>query len=70
MQNERIFIGTSGWHYNHWKGPFYPRSTSTEAMLDFYVRHFATVEINNSFYQLPKPETLRSWRDKTPKKFV
>jgi len=70
MQNERIFIGTSGWHYDHWKGPFYPRNISTEAMLDFYVRHLATVEINNSFYQLPKPETLQSWRDSTPENFV
>jgi len=70
MQNQRLFIGTSGWHYGHWKGPFYPPDTSTDAMLDFYVRHFATVEINNSFYQLPKKETLRSWRQNTPKDFV
>lgn len=70
MQDSRIFVGTSGWHYDHWKGPFYPQDISTEAMLDFYRRHFATVEINNSFYQLPKPETLRHWRTHTPKDFV
>jgi uncharacterized protein YecE (DUF72 family) len=70
MQNPRIRVGTSGWHYNHWKGSFYPEGTSSAAMLDYYVQHFDTVEINNSFYQLPRPETLQQWRSCTPPDFV
>ena len=48
-----IRIGTSGFHYKHWKGPFYPEKIPDAAMLDFYARHFDTVELNNSFYRLP-----------------
>lgn len=70
MRNHRILIGTSGWHYDHWKGPFYPKDLSAQAMLDFYARRFITVEINNSFYQLPTPETLHQWQEKTPQEFV
>ena len=66
----RIHIGTSGWHYRHWVGPFYPMGTRSGAFLDFYARHFATAEINNSFYKLPKPEMLAAWRDQTPGDFI
>jgi len=48
-----IRIGTSGYHYKHWKGPFYPASTPASKLLDFYAQHFDTVELNNSFYRLP-----------------
>jgi uncharacterized protein YecE (DUF72 family) len=48
-----IRIGTSGFHSKHWKGPFYPEKTPATKLLDFYVRHFETVELNNSFYRLP-----------------
>jgi len=54
-------IGTSGWHYKHWKGPFYPEDFSEREFLDFYSKRFSAVEINNSFYQLPDPGTLRQW---------
>jgi uncharacterized protein YecE (DUF72 family) len=66
----RIFIGTSGWHYKHWIGAFYPPKLPTAKMLDFYLRHFDTVEVNNSFYRLPNPDTLQAWREQTPKDFV
>jgi uncharacterized protein YecE (DUF72 family) len=66
----RIFIGTSGWHYKHWVGTFYPPKTPASRMLDFYLRHFDTVELNNSFYRLPAPETLINWRKYTPKDFL
>lgn len=62
-QKERIHIGTSGWHYDHWKGPFYPQDIKTEEMLGFYAGRFRVAEINNSFYQLPAEETLKTWRD-------
>ena len=63
-------IGTSGWSYAHWKGPFYPPDIRDEDMLGFYCRHFKSVEINNSFYHLPPRETLEHWHDSTPAGFV
>jgi uncharacterized protein YecE (DUF72 family) len=63
-------IGTSGWHYSHWKGPFYPEDIAAGDMLDFYVARFDTVEINNSFYQLPTKKTLEAWRDNVPDDFI
>ena len=65
----RIHIGTSGWHYNHWRGPFYPEKLPAAKMLDFYVGRFDTVEINNSFYKLPSVETFQNWRRATPPGF-
>ncbi len=65
-----IRIGTSGFHYKHWKGPFYPTKMPDAAMLDFYTRHFDTVELNNSFYRLPTVDAFKCWRDATPENFV
>lgn len=64
-----IRIGTSGWHYQHWRGPFYPQRCSSSKMLEIYLEHFDTVEINNSFYKLPSEETFRCWRAGTPCNF-
>ncbi len=66
----RIHIGTSGWHYAHWRGSFYPQELPPEAFLSYYNRHFHTVEINNSFYQLPKIETFEVWRRAVPQSFI
>jgi len=65
-----IHIGTSGWHYPHWKGPFYPPQLVARRMLGFYAERFATVEINNSFYRLPAAETFARWRDAVSPGFV
>ena len=65
----RVHIGTSGWHYKHWCGPFYPEKHSPAKMLEFYLAHFDTVEINNSFYKLPSEETFAKWRQATPAGF-
>lgn len=65
-----IRIGTSGYHYRHWVGPFYPPGTSPSKMLDFYARHFDTLELNNSFYKLPTIPAFECWRDSTPDNFV
>ncbi|MFB3813656.1 MAG: DUF72 domain-containing protein [Terriglobales bacterium] len=64
-----VRIGTSGWHYKHWCGPFYPGRCTAPKMLEFYLRHFDTVEINNSFYRLPSEETFAGWRQQTPPGF-
>ena len=65
-----IRVGASGWHYKHWRGPFYEPTLPPARMLEFYIRHFDTVEINNSFYRLPSEDALKAWRDSTPPNFV
>ena len=59
----QVHIGTSGWSYDHWTGPFYPEHISRDKHLDYYSGRFHTVEINNSFYNLPQKKTLQRWRD-------
>lgn len=58
----RILIGTSGWHYKHWKGPFYPKDMKPGRFLGYYAERFSTAEINNSFYKLPEEKTLKQWK--------
>jgi len=65
-----IRIGCSGWHYKHWKGPFYPEKLPAAKMLDYYTQYFDTVELNNTFYRLPPETGLDSWREGTPKGFL
>jgi uncharacterized protein YecE (DUF72 family) len=65
-----LHIGTSGWHYQHWRGPFYPAKLPAAKMLEFYAQHFDTVELNNTFYRLPLETGLESWRTGTPKGFL
>jgi uncharacterized protein YecE (DUF72 family) len=65
-----IRIGTSGWSYPHWRGPFYPRELRSADWLGYYVARFDTVELNNSFYQLPKVESLLAWREAVPEGFT
>ena len=66
---EAIRIGCSGWNYKHWRGPFYPADLPQRRWFAFYAEHFDTVEINNSFYRLPKTETFEKWRDAAPAGF-
>ncbi len=65
----RRFVGTSGYSYPHWRGVFYPRDCPTREWLPFYSRHFAAVEINMTFYGLPKEEAFRHWAEVTPPGF-
>lgn len=67
---QRIHIGTSGWHYAHWKGPFYPEGLADEDLLAWYAERFHTAEINNSFYRLPAAETFAAWRKAVPEDFI
>jgi len=55
--------------YRHWRGAFYPEKLPVKHWFRHYAEHFDTVEINNSFYRLPKPETLDTWRDQAPPGF-
>jgi uncharacterized protein YecE (DUF72 family) len=65
-----VLIGTSGWQYRDWRERFYPRGVAQRRWLEHYAERFATVESNNAFYMLPKPETFESWRRRTPADFV
>lgn len=60
-----IWIGTSGWVYPHWVGRFYPTDLAVSDQLPYYARHFATVEINRSFYRLPAYDQFRIWAEQT-----
>lgn len=70
MAKGKIHIGTSGWHYKHWKGTFYPDKIKSDGQFAFYAEHFSTVEINNSFYRLPDPATFIAWRKAAPQQFL
>jgi uncharacterized protein YecE (DUF72 family) len=65
-----IYVGTSGWQYRDWKGRFYPPGVPQRAWLTEYAATFPTVEVNNSFYQLPKEETFDRWQEATPRGFL
>lgn len=65
-----IIIGTSGWQYKDWRGRFYPEEVAIARWLEHYAAHFQTVEVNNTFYRLPKVNTFRRWRDTVPRDFV
>ena len=70
LMNPQIYIGTSGWNYNHWKELFYPADCPKTKWLEFYAKHFRSVELNASFYRLPKPQTFENWRKRTPDNFL
>ncbi|GAA1888825.1 DUF72 domain-containing protein [Asanoa iriomotensis] len=64
-----ILVGTSGWQYRDWRGPFYPEKLPQKAWLAHYAGRFATVEVNNAFYRLPERDTFVKWREQTPDDF-
>ncbi|MBI3584906.1 MAG: DUF72 domain-containing protein [Nitrospinae bacterium] len=66
----KCFIGTSGWSYDHWAGVFYPEDLKTSDRLAFYINHFNSVEINNTFYHLPTPSAFKSWKKIVPNNFI
>ena len=67
----KLLIGCSGWSYSHWgKGVFYPPQIKAAQYLEYYCQHFKTVEINNSFYRLPKSQYLDRWHQGSGRGFV
>jgi uncharacterized protein YecE (DUF72 family) len=66
----QIRVGASGWHYDHWKGVFYPDDVPKTCWLNYYATKFDTVEINNTFYHLPAASTFEKWRDQVPAGFL
>jgi uncharacterized protein YecE (DUF72 family) len=65
-----VLVGTSGWQYSSWRGSFYPEGVPQRAWLRYFSERFPTVEVNNSFYMLPKVSSFERWRDETPDGFV
>jgi uncharacterized protein YecE (DUF72 family) len=66
----KIYVGTSGYGYKEWKGKFYPEKISPREMLRFYSKRLNAVEINNTFYQMPKEGILASWAEQVSQDFV
>ena len=66
----KILAGTSGFAFKEWKGPFYPDDLSDKEMLAYYATRFSTVEINNTFYRMPKVSVLLDWARKVPAGFT
>jgi uncharacterized protein YecE (DUF72 family) len=66
----RYLVGTSGWHYEHWKERFYPKGLGKPRWLAHYARFFGTVEVNASFYRLPSENAFRGWYGGSPPGFV
>jgi uncharacterized protein YecE (DUF72 family) len=66
----KLHAGTSGFAFKEWKGSFYPSDLKDDAMLGFYASRFPTVEINNTFYRLPKEGVLRGWAGQVPEPFT
>ena len=62
-------IGTSGYQYDHWQPVFYPEGIPKKKWFDYYAEHFDTVEINNTFYNLPKEDTFDGWHHRAPNGF-
>jgi uncharacterized protein YecE (DUF72 family) len=65
----QTWVGTSGFSYPAWRGSFYPDKMAPAKMLAYYAERLATVEINNTFYRMPKAETLAAWASSTPADF-
>ena len=66
----RILIGTSGWHYDSWRGPFFPTGLPLKHQLQYYASQFQTTELNGVFYRTPTYDAVKSWRAQTGKNFV
>ncbi|MEO8586638.1 MAG: DUF72 domain-containing protein [Acidobacteriota bacterium] len=65
----RVFTGTSGFSYDGWSGAFYPEDLAVSGRLAYYATKLPAVEINNTFYRMPKPELLAGWAAQVPKTF-
>ncbi len=65
-----MLVGTSGWQYADWRGRFYPADVPQRRWLEHHAAHWATVEVNNAFYRLPRREVFESWAARTPADYV
>ena len=66
----RVLIGTSGWHYDSWRGPFFPKGLPLKEQLRYYGSQFSTTELNGVFYRTPSQAAVRDWKQQTGREFV
>ncbi|HEY6247249.1 MAG TPA: DUF72 domain-containing protein, partial [Pyrinomonadaceae bacterium] len=64
-----IYVGTSGYSYKEWKGSFYPQTLPAKDMLSYYASRLHAVELNNTFYRMPQPSMIESWKAQVPENF-
>jgi uncharacterized protein YecE (DUF72 family) len=69
MKASKLYAGASGYAYKEWRGDFYPKTIKADEMLAWYAERLPTVEINNTFYRMPKKTVLETWANSTPKHF-
>jgi len=69
MPAARLLAGASGYSFKEWKGAFYPKEMKPEGMLAFYSQRLPTVEVNNTFYRMPKAEVFENWQNTVPQDF-
>lgn len=69
LEKFKLFLGTSGYSYSHWKGIFYPENLPSKKFLSHYAKHFNAVELNVTFYRLPKEKTFNEWFGSVPEDF-
>jgi uncharacterized protein YecE (DUF72 family) len=66
----KVYIGTSGWSYQSWRGPFFPKEVKVKDHLRYYATQFPTTELNGVFYRTPTIKAVEGWRDQTPPGFI
>jgi len=69
MAAGKLHLGTQGFSFKDWVGPFYPQGTASRGYLEAYAKHFSTVEIDSTFYGIPRQSTVQGWRKRTPQEF-
>jgi uncharacterized protein YecE (DUF72 family) len=66
----RLHVGTMGWSYGFWKGSFYPEGLASKEFLAYYAKQFGTVEVDSTFYRIPRRQSVLDWKAQTPEGFV
>jgi uncharacterized protein YecE (DUF72 family) len=66
----KLHVGTMGWSYGFWKGNFYPETLASKEFLAYYAKQFNTVEVDSTFYRIPRRQSVMDWREQTPEGFV
>src|SRR5205085_5337630 len=69
IMQKRIYLGTQGWNYEGWIGPFYPPGSKAKEMLSLYAEVFDTVEVDSTFYAIPAENSVKGWAARTPTDF-
>ncbi|MFK7743246.1 MAG: DUF72 domain-containing protein [Planctomycetota bacterium] len=69
MSTPRLHVGTSGFSYDEWRPTFYPADVKKAGMLSYYASQLPSVELNNTFYRMPKRETVAKWAEQVPESF-